>query len=282
MFQIPVVDGDFVPKPPLQLLNDVNYLVSNDILSKDIVIGVNNNEGGYVLDIVTPSSPANNGSHAGERAGEKAGEKSGGEGDDDKSDDVFTAFAAFSAVDESMEKQLLRSEISYRYPEVSGDEGRLNALVDVLNFFYLRPLVNGKASVLAVADSFADAFFTTGAVEMSRLLAKAADHYPKLATGHRYLYLFDHFPAYRAGQPLQGMNHGEDLFYQFDASPLLPKEQFNDVDRQVEDTFIQMPIHLAKNGNAALSAIERQLPGGMWPEFSLGRRELPVPERPAK
>ena len=83
---------------------------------------------------------------------------------------------------------------------------------------------------------------------MAKSLAAASLRHPEQATGALYLYLFNHFPVSKAGLPLQGVNHGEDLYYQFDPSPLMPRDQFNADDFQVEENFIAMLVDFAKNG----------------------------------
>ena len=99
-----------------------------------------------------------------------------------------------------------------------------------------------------IGDTFADVYFTTGAVQMAKSLAKASLRYPQRATGGLYLDLFNHFPVSRADLPLQGVNHGEDLYYEFDSTPLMPQDEFNAQDFQVEENFIAMLTDFAKNG----------------------------------
>lgn len=61
------------------------------------MLGVNNNEGGYILDIITPADPTDPAAT-----------------DDDKANDIYTAFASFKAFDEDMENQVLTTELKYR------------------------------------------------------------------------------------------------------------------------------------------------------------------------
>lgn len=91
------MDGDFVPRPPEDLLNDADYLLANGALNVDVMLGVNNNEGGYILDFITPADPTDPAAT-----------------DDDKSNDIFTAFASFKAFDEDMERQVLTAELKWR------------------------------------------------------------------------------------------------------------------------------------------------------------------------
>ena len=46
--QVPSVDGEFLPRDPLDLLGDADYLAANDVLSHDVMLGINNNEGGLL------------------------------------------------------------------------------------------------------------------------------------------------------------------------------------------------------------------------------------------
>ena len=43
-----MVDGDFVPRAPLELLGDAEYLAANDVTARDVLLGVNNAEGPLV------------------------------------------------------------------------------------------------------------------------------------------------------------------------------------------------------------------------------------------
>ena len=40
-----MVDGDFVPRHPAQLINDVSYLDAVGAIERDVFMGVNNEEG---------------------------------------------------------------------------------------------------------------------------------------------------------------------------------------------------------------------------------------------
>ena len=47
--KVPVVDGDFVPRDPYQLMSDVAYLDRVGVTERDVIVGVNNEEGAMFL-----------------------------------------------------------------------------------------------------------------------------------------------------------------------------------------------------------------------------------------
>ena len=44
-----MVDGDFVPRDPYQLMSDVAYLDGVGVTERDVIVGVNNEEGALFL-----------------------------------------------------------------------------------------------------------------------------------------------------------------------------------------------------------------------------------------
>ena len=68
--------------------------------------------------------------------------------------------------------------------------------------------------------------------------------------GRHYLYLFNHYPAYKAGQPvLRGTSHSEDVAYAFDPLPALGSRQgFTGDEYVVGSTFRSMLASFAKTG----------------------------------
>ena len=68
----------------------------------------------------------------------------------------------------------------------------------------------------------------------------------RATTGRRYLYLFNHYPASKAGLELKGMSHGEDILYQFDSSYLYTRDGFTADDYAVGTTFRLMLTNFAK------------------------------------
>ena len=43
------MDGDFLPRDPAQLMNNVTYLNEVGVTERDVMIGVNNEEGGLQM-----------------------------------------------------------------------------------------------------------------------------------------------------------------------------------------------------------------------------------------
>ena len=68
--------------------------------------------------------------------------------------------------------------------------------------------------------------------------------------GRHYLYLFNHYPAYKAGLPdLRGMYHGEDLAYEFDpAAERGGRFGFGSDEYAIASTFRTMLTSFAQTG----------------------------------
>ena len=129
---MPSIDRDFLPRDPADLISDTDYLVANDLLSYDVMMGINNEEGallGYVKDSTKTTGK-----------------------DSDKSADG----SEFNPFTEEFEREFLRNELVHRYgEELLKEPRRLDTLVNVLDFFYTKPLENGqiKAKVRPVMPS---------------------------------------------------------------------------------------------------------------------------------
>ena len=68
----------------------------------------------------------------------------------------------------------------------------------------------------------------------------------RATTGRRYLYLFNHYSASKAGLEFKGMNHGEDILYQFDPNGFSRLDGFTADDYTVGTTFRLMLTNFAK------------------------------------
>jgi len=79
-------------------------------------------------------------------------------------------------------------------------------------------------------------------VKFARGLANAT------RTGRRYLYLFNHYPASKAGLEFKGMSHAEDIAYQFDPKGFFSRDLFTADDYTVGTTFRLMLTNFAKTG----------------------------------
>ena len=120
--QAPSVDGEFLPRDPAELLSDADYLATNDVLSHDIMLGINNDEGAiinlineYLKEAVRASDPTADLSEVN------------------------------LVVNEEWERNLLEDELVYRVgEELLKEPRRLDTLVKVLDFFYTKPLENGQ------------------------------------------------------------------------------------------------------------------------------------------
>ena len=50
--KVPSVDGEIIPEDIYILMNDEDYLKKHDILSRDVILGVNNNEGDVIYSLL--------------------------------------------------------------------------------------------------------------------------------------------------------------------------------------------------------------------------------------
>ena len=129
---MPSVDGEFLPRDPADLIGDADYLAANDLLSYDVMMGVNNEEGQLI-----------------ETFGEliKAAIRESDPTADVSEVNMFT---------EEYSREFMRNELIYRFgEELLKEPKRLDTLVNVLDFFYTKPLENGqiKAKVRPVMPS---------------------------------------------------------------------------------------------------------------------------------
>lgn len=94
--------------------------------------------------------------------------------------------------------------------------GYSQAAVDMVTYEYAYPLgQNGASNIQGLVDVQTDSYFLLPSVLFAKYLAAASDK------SNIFLYLFDHYPQLKnPSSPLKGSDHGIDLFYQFDKSPL--------------------------------------------------------------
>ena len=129
---MPSIDREFLPRDPADLIGDADYLAANDLLSYDVMMGVNNEEGQLI-----------------ETFGEliKAAIRESDPTADVSEVNMFT---------EEYSREFMRNELIYRFgEELLKEPKRLDTLVNVLDFFYTKPLENGqiKAKVRPVMPS---------------------------------------------------------------------------------------------------------------------------------
>ena len=123
--QVPSVDGEFLPRDPAELLSDADYLATNDVLSHDVMLGINNDEGAIT--------------DAADEYAKEADKASDPTADASKAELMFT---------EEWMRNLLEDELDYRVgEELLKEPRRLDTLVNVLDFFYTKPLENGQVKV---------------------------------------------------------------------------------------------------------------------------------------
>ena len=129
---MPSVDGEFLPRDPADLIGDPNYLAANDFLSYDVMMGVNNDEG-QLLEYIGETIKAAI-----------------------RESDPTADLSEVNLFTEEYSREFMRNELIYRFgEELLKEPRRLDTLVNVLDFFYTKPLENGqiKAKVRPVMPS---------------------------------------------------------------------------------------------------------------------------------
>ena len=102
-----------------------------------------------------------------------------------------------------------------------------------------------------LADTISDTGFVLNTVMFVRHLAEAKTKTLAMSPlGRQYLYLFDHFPAFKADRPeFRGTAHADDLSYEFDPVEELGNRQgFTDVEDAIGVIFRTMLTSFAKTG----------------------------------
>ena len=129
---MPSVDGEFLPRGPADLIGDADYLAANDLLSYDVMMGVNNDEG-QLLEYIGETIKAAI-----------------------RESDPTADLSEVNLFTEEYSREFMRNELVYRFgEELLKEPRRLDTLVNVLDFFYTKPLENGqiKAKVRPVMPS---------------------------------------------------------------------------------------------------------------------------------
>ncbi|KAK7486054.1 hypothetical protein BaRGS_00022663 [Batillaria attramentaria] len=233
------IDGDFIPRDPLELVQDEDYVQANGIGDIDVIAGLNNKDGAVVA--LFGTSP-----------------------------DSLTNQAVFRAVVDKLVKLMNK-----RTPEdvVSTDEANddeNDVIPQVVEFFYKRDVIgtNTAVSVETVINIHGDALFFAPTIQWLRPLVSQSHQ------GARYLYLLEHdFYFNREGIP--GTHHADELFIEFDVQTsegslfqLAGKstEACNEEDDRMSDMFVDVVTSFAKTGNP--SGPLRTALGGDWPEFT--------------
>jgi len=235
----PTVDGDFIPRLPRDLMNDVDYLVANDVTSRKVMLSTVNEEGGLLVNAFSQGQPL--------------------------TPDNFNGILAALSSDEIARDAIKNDLLYWAGEELSKDPQRLKTLIDVLDFFYTKPLTNGRARAQDVVTTTGDISFSVPTVQFARDLVSAQQK-ARSSTGSVYLYLFNHYPSSKASlSQLKGTYHAEDLAYLMTPTFSRQRDAFNADDVTVGNTLRAMQSSFAKTGQPQVSVQA----GGVWPEFSM-------------
>nr|KAG5687083.1 hypothetical protein BaRGS_017101 [Batillaria attramentaria] len=223
--------GDFIPRDPLGLVHDKEYVQENGIGDIDLIAGFNNKEGAVlVLEAIRQGSSL----------------------------DSLTNQAAFRAVPpvrsvSTCEKLCMLLDTCLT---LTGDEN--DVIPQVVEFFYKHDVIGINTAVSAdtVINIYGDAMFFAPTIQWLRPLVSQSHQ------GARYLYLLEHdFHFNREGIP--GTHHADELFIEFDVQTpegslfqLAGKstEACNEEDDRMSDMFVDVVTSFAKTGPFKLVA----------------------------
>ncbi|XP_046349116.1 cholinesterase 2-like [Haliotis rufescens] len=232
----PVVDGNFMRGDPATLIQNVTYLTDLGFYDMDALVGVNNNEGGLLLENARSS---------------------------DARDNTSTAETLNSTY--VYDKTLIPNILKSTY-------GQYDAiLAAVISYEYTSPRTENQKTldINDVLHTYGDVSFVAPAVAYAR---RHSDNRKHGGRGKTYFYYFNHYPSFSAGSGTQGMYHAFDLPYMFGLSstsvslfglfgPITKDEQ------TLSNTFVNFLTAFAKTGNPS-SAVQLPL-GGTWKQFDV-------------
>ncbi|XP_076451285.1 neuroligin-4, Y-linked-like [Babylonia areolata] len=120
---VPSIDGEFLLRDPATLLSDVTYLADVGATTRDVMIGMNNDESGFLLSMGFLQQAT------------------------DPSDEVERQADSFPS-NENFIRTTLTNELLFRYGEgLRQDRSRMETLLNVLEFFYTQPLNGGEVQL---------------------------------------------------------------------------------------------------------------------------------------
>ncbi|XP_070207034.1 neuroligin-4, X-linked-like [Littorina saxatilis] len=237
---LPVVDGDFVPRNPAELLCDADYLTANDVISRDVMLGVNNDEDGYLLDAIKGTIGLAQAVNPGA--------------------DLTELIELFS-ISNKTERNLIREALLYYFAEeVKENPGNIEKAVDMVETYY----TDSQVTLESAAATFGDIYFNVPMVAMARDLAEVSAG--MVEKGSLYVYTVNHFPARKGQSIFKGIEHGEDIPYVFD-NAYFSRDGFTDDDFAVGAALRAALANFAKTGNP--NTPEDLASDVAWPEFSL-------------
>ncbi|KAK7463168.1 hypothetical protein BaRGS_00038227 [Batillaria attramentaria] len=271
------IDGDFIPRDPLELVQDEDYVQANGIGDIDVIAGFNNKDGAVVA--LFGTSPDSLTNQAVFRAVvDKLVKLMNKRTPEDVVSTMlkglapsFSHFVAAMPLDLADNTPLCWGRFCpsvFQHDEANDDEN--DVIPQVVEFFYKRDVIgtNTAVSVETVINIHGDALFFAPTIQWLRPLVSQSHQ------GARYLYLLEHdFHFSREGIP--GTHHADELFIEFDVQTsegslfqLAGKstEACNEEDDRMSDMFVDVVTSFAKTGNP--SGPLRTALGGDWPEFT--------------
>ncbi|XP_067659463.1 carboxylesterase 1C-like [Haliotis asinina] len=206
---LPTMDGVFIHDDPTKLMSDHTFLSRTVMKDVDVLVGVNNNEGGILYDVAV----------------------------------MFDRLLNTTYVSDIFQQAPYYTDI---LPQVTNlTLGQHNPAVDdVIGFTYTypRPDTNVSLPHYQVFDTYGDPAFYVPAILFCRV-------HGMLKTDKKtYLYLFDHYPSFTVNSPVKGMVHGMDIMYLFGqldrTNRNISQEEF-----QLADNFTAFIGAFAKSGD---------------------------------
>ncbi|XP_048250725.1 acetylcholinesterase-like [Haliotis rufescens] len=173
---LPTKDGKFIHDEPAKLMLNHTFLSSTVLKDVDVLVGVNNNEGGILYDLAVMFDRLLNTTY------------------------VKQLFQP-APYDTDVLPMVTNLTLGHHDPHVD----------DVIGFTYtyLRPNATMSLPQYQVFETYGDPAFYVPAILFSRV------HDMFKTDKKTYLYLFDHYPSFTRDSPVKGMMHGMDIRYLF-------------------------------------------------------------------
>ncbi|XP_067659594.1 neuroligin-4, X-linked-like [Haliotis asinina] len=229
----PVVDHDFVMDNPRFMIHDPAHLERVGFYDLDLMVGVNNQEGGYMVKMASRYGQIHN----------------------------TTALTT------------IRTQKYYKTKLIPLILGRLCGKFDsrsvdvIMNGYIAKDYPQTKLLTLYdVMNTQSDASIVAPSVEVANAHGRLANR------GKTYFYLFDHFPSFLANYSgLRGMVHARDLMYSFgiSAADVLSSYHSNvsQVEYQLSSTFVAIYTNFA-NSSDPNPAVKGRL-ARAWPQYDV-------------
>ncbi|XP_046352113.2 cholinesterase 1-like isoform X1 [Haliotis rufescens] len=229
----PVVDDDFVINNPRFMIHDSAHLERVGFYDLDLMVGVNNQEGGYMVGMAYNYGHTHNTS-------------------------ALTTIRTHHYYKTELVPLILR--------RLCGTFDNSSVYV-IMNGYVAKDYPQTKLLTLYdVMDTQSDASIVAPSVEVANAHGRFTNR------GKTYFYLFDHFPSFLANyNRLRGMVHARDLMYSFGISAAFVHSNYHSnvsqEEYQLSSTFVAIYTNFAKSSDPN-PAVKGQLSRD-WPQYDV-------------